>query len=459
MPKDAPFYSALLQKAAKNQIRMHMPGHKGKCPAFFQPADLFAVDYTELPGTGNLYRGIPPISCAEEAMAKAAGAAACYFLSGGSTQGIFTALSVLCPPGSTLIVSRCSHQSVYHAMAHLDLQPGYLYPELLEPFGIAGPITPAQVQEALENCPAASAVAVTSPSYYGILSDIPRLAEVTNRFGVPLFVDEAHGAHLPFLQGFRGAASQGASLSAASAHKTLPVLTAGACLYAAAGFDPRELRRKAALFGTSSPSYAVMASMDAARAYLEQEGGVRYGIAADFVKNLRKQINARGVFRALEDADGLRLDPTRLTVCTAVCGLSGYAAAERLESDFHIVCELMDERNVVFIITCADEAEDLNALKSALHSLEEFAAPGTFVPPSAALPRPIQRLSPRAAVFAPREYLALKDAAGRIAGEHLSPYPPGIPVVAEGEEIGEEHLSVLRCRHFEMGREIAVIKE
>ena len=138
MEEQMPLYTALKNEADKNNIRMHMPGHKGKALGALGGADLFQIDFTELAATGNLYEGIEPISNAEALMAAAAGAKECYYLAGGSTQGVMTALAATCLPGSKIIVDRGSHRSVWSAMAHLDLRPVYVQPERLAPWGHCG---------------------------------------------------------------------------------------------------------------------------------------------------------------------------------------------------------------------------------------------------------------------------------------------------------------------------------
>jgi len=458
MSGKTPLYSALINEAGQETIRMHMPGHKGKVPVYFMSTDNFAIDFTELAATGSLYEGIPPIADAEELMAQAAGAKECFFLTGGSTQGIMTAISVACPPGSTMISDRGSHRSVWSSMAHMDLCPEYIFAPKLEPWGIAAPLTASQIEEALSKTPDASAVIITSPTFYGVLSDIEGIDKVTDKYQVPLIVDEAHGAHLPFMEGYRGAVVQGAALAVVSAHKTLPVLTAGACLFSGGKYDAREIRRISAMFGTSSPSYPVMASMDAARAYLEGEGGKLYNRTAKYLERLRQEINQRGVFLALGEMEGLRLDPTRLTVCTAVGGICGYEAAKILAGKYKIVCEMADERNIVMIITCADSIGDLEYVSKALADLEKVADKNGIILEADDFPSPKMKMKPYEAAYAPREYMPLREAVGRIAGEHLSPYPPGIPIVAVGEEIGREHLLYLEKKKYQINREIAVIK-
>ncbi|MGI5891665.1 MAG: aminotransferase class I/II-fold pyridoxal phosphate-dependent enzyme [Bacillota bacterium] len=457
MSQETPLYSALIKEAGRKTIRMHMPGHKGKSLPGFTSADIFQIDFTELTATGNLYEGIPPISDAEILMARSASAQECFFLTGGSTQGIMTAISIACPLGGTMITDRGSHRSVWSSMVHMDVHPQYLYAKRLEPWGITGPLSATEIEAALKKNPQAAAVIITSPTFYGVLSDIRQISQITQKYQVPLIVDEAHGVHLPFMQGYQGAVAQGAALAIASAHKTLPVLTAGALLFSDARYDAREIRRKASMFGTSSPSYPVMASMDAARSFMEAEGGIIYNQIAEQVKEMRREINARGNFLALEEKNDLRLDPTRLTINTAVGGLDGYQAAQILEQKFNIVCEMADERSVVMIITCADSFDELNYIAKAIATMEKNYRSTVSNDKPIDFPLPKLRMTPREAAYAARDYMIIKEAAGQIAGEHLSPYPPGIPIVAAGEEITEEHIKYLQGKKYDIEREIAII--
>jgi arginine/lysine/ornithine decarboxylase len=485
MTNQTPLYSALVALARKKTLRMHMPGHKGKGTDVFGHSGIFEIDFTELRETGNLYEGIPPISEAEALAAKAAGAKDCFFMTGGSTQAIMTAVATACKPGSGIIIDRASHISVWNAMVHLDLVPHFVSAGVVRPWNIPAPVTPGAVEDAIGWYPEASAVLLTSPSYYGLMADIAEISKVTEKHGVPLIVDEAHGAHLPYMTGYGGAVAQGARLAAASAHKTLPALTPGAFLFSDGSHDPREIRRKAAMFGTSSPSYAVMASMDAARAYMEGEGGRKYDRLAAVVKDLRERINGLGCFRALDENTGFAPDPARITVYVGAAGLSGYRVSEILENEYNVVCEMGDRCNIVLIATCADTEEDLSLVYDALSDIakrhtactrERPDNPGTEMVTSPApgpardpasgpatepeqppMPHPVRRLKPREAAYAEREYVRLRDAAGRVAGEHIAPYPPGIPVVASGEEISEDHLHYLESTGFDMDREISVV--
>ena len=442
---DAPLYQALTALAEQDSLRMHMPGHKGKAMT-----DLFsaaAIDYTEIPTTGNLYTGEGPIARAEALAARAWGAAQAFFLTGGSTQGIMAGLALCAPPGSTVLLDRNTHKAFFSAMALLDLHPVYF-----------SDLTAEHVAAALRAHPEAVSVCITSPTYYGVVAPVEEIAAVCRHSGVKLLVDEAHGAHFPFVGRGPCAAGRGASVSLSSAHKTLPALGSSALLFTDASFSPADVREKTALFGTSSPSYLLMASIDWARAYLEGEGGEAYRRVARETAALRRAINRRGVFHALEEGDGFVLDPTRLTVQTAAAGLDGRRAGALLEQRFDIWPEMENRDCVVCILTCADSSADIARLGCALEALEAE-APGTALPPCPPPPRPEIVCSIRAALLGARQRQPLRDASGQISAAVIAPYPPGVPVVAPGERITSPILTYLQAIGYPMDEPVALLSE
>ena len=440
---NAPLYQALCAFAGEKGLRMHMPGHKGKAMSpLFSAA---AIDYTELEPTGNLYTGEGPIAAAEQLAARAWGAYSAFFLTGGSTQGVMTALALCAAPGSTIALDRNTHKSFFHAMALLDLHPVYL-----------SDIGAEQVERVLANHGEIKTVCVTSPTYYGVVADIEGLGAVCRKHGARLLVDEAHGAHFPFVGRGPCAAGRGAAVSVSSAHKTLPALGGGAMLFTDGSFSPMEVRLRASMFGTSSPSYPIMASMDWARDNLEGEGGARYRAVAEQTAALRRRINARGVFHALCEEDGLCLDPTRLTVHTACAGLDGRAAGAFLSQQQGVWPEMENRDCVVFILTCADSDEDLERLECALRRLEHLAT-GAPLPPCPPPPLPEICCSVREALFAPLAPMPLGEACGRISAVSVAPYPPGVPVVAPGERITAEILSYLQTIGYPLDTPVFVL--
>ena len=421
----APLYDSLKRLAARRPLRFDMPGHHG----VLSPARLgeVALDFTETGCTGDLFGpGGDDIEAAEIMWARRFGFDSCLFLTGGSTQGVHTGLALLAGAGSAVALDRGSHRSAYHALALLDLNPHYLLRPWLEREGVAGPIQPEGVAETLQNHPEIKTVCITSPTYYGVLSDLPAIAKVCHAHGARLMVDGAHGAHLPFL-GYEG--YQAADVVVMSAHKTLPALGQSALLFAN-GLTLAQLRGMGSVYGSSSPSYLLLAGLDAARAYMEREGARRYGYTA------RRTARLRSRFPALRP-ESVALDPTRLTLACA----DGFALARRLRAA-GIFPEMADRGHVVFLLTCADGPRRLARLERVLEKLvdqgaEPYPCPAPPAPPP-------QVLTPRQALFAPRKTLPLSQGEGQVSAGQLAPYPPGVPVVAPGELLEKKHLVYLR---------------
>ena len=265
-----PLYDALKDYAERRPLRFHMPGHKGK----FMPApelmNLAGLDVTELPLTGNLYTSGPPFDQAQSLWAQIFGFDCCQFLTGGSTMGIHTGLALCAQPGSRVLVDRNCHRAVFHALALLDLEPVYLERPWLESEQLIGPVSPELVDKMLCQNPDIKTVCITSPTYAGVLSDIKAVSRMVHAHGGTLFVDGAHGAHLPFLG--EATCYWEADAVVVSAHKTLPALGQSALLFTS-GIDPDRVRQMASVYGSSSPSYLIMASLDGARDWLTGEEG------------------------------------------------------------------------------------------------------------------------------------------------------------------------------------------
>ena len=445
-----PLYTALRKYAEARPLRFHMPGHKG-LPVFDDSVPAEQLDVTELPGTGCLYEDAPPFSEANRLFAAAWNAPQAFVLAGGATLGIQAMLRCAFAgrENRRLLCDRGCHKSVYHAMALCDLLPEYLFRDRsgVPPFAETGAdFDIKSLDEALSRS-GAGAVAVTSPTYYGVVRDIGVIAAAAHRHGALLLVDEAHGAHFPFLAGCRSAVAAGADMAVCSLHKTLPALGGAALLTAAGHVDGDAVRRALAFFGSSSPSFLIAASADAARARMETS---REALAALVrrLDRLRATLSRQGVFVPLTAplTAGGKTDPLRLTICTAPAGLSGVEAAERLAAR-GICCEMSDRENVVFILSAADTTETVAALENALLSMARGIFPSAPLPPGdgSSAYRPLIACSPREAWMAADETVPLSEAEGRVCAETVGRYPPGIPLIAPGEIVTGEILAALRA--------------
>ena len=421
-----PLYDCLRELAAQSPLRFDMPGHHGApLPGGLADASL---DFTENGRTGDLFGpGGDAIEAAERLWAATLGFDSCLFLTGGSTQGIHTGLALLAGAGGAVALDRGSHRSAYNALALLDLDPHYLSRPWLASDGVAGPMDPETVEQALQAHPEIKTVCIVSPTYYGVISDLPAIARVCHAHGAKLMVDGAHGAHLPFL-GYPG--YQAADLVVMSAHKTLPAMGQTALLLAN-GLTMDALRRMGSVYGSSSPSYLMMASLDLARDWMVRSGGALYRRVLEGVDDLRQR------FPALRSGP-LALDPGRLVVRCS----DGFALMDALVEK-NIFPEMADRDHVVFIFTAAEQVEAVAKLDAALaRALEADRPPEDFsalAPP----PPPERACSPRQALFAPRETVPLVGSEGRICACQVAPYPPGIPVIAPGERIDKKHLAYL----------------
>ncbi len=444
---DTPLLNALLEHIRLRPAPFHMPGHKGRMGRLEAMASPGAMDVTELPDTGDLYAGEDAIAQAEELWAKAWHFESCQFLTGGSTQGIHAAMLLAAREGKTVVVDRCCHRSVYNALGLFDLDPVYLYRAQDRP--VAARTLERVLGEAEGEGKKVSSVCITSPTYYGVLSFIPELAQIAHRHGAKLIVDAAHGAHLPFIG---GEPCKGADLVVTSAHKTMAAYGQGALLFANGAYSPRDLRWAASVCGTSSPSYPIMASLDYARHVLESDRG-----RANMEWAVRANRALREEFPYLQtDGD---IDPLRFTLLVNAVAADGYQVKEYLEAR-GVFPEMADRDHVVFLLSGANTQEDMDRLWDGLRAVDE-AWPGVYSRSMLPLeaPRGEIVLSPAAALTAKRTLRPLKDSEGLVCLQQVAPYPPGVPVIAPGERITKKGLAYLREVGYNVLQDVYVLDE
>ncbi len=419
---ETPLYSALIRHREKNRSSFHTPGHKNNAEAL--PQDLFSLDFTELQDTDSLFEADGPILEAELLASKLFGAARACISAGGCTLCIQAMFRLAAPNGGTVICSRTVHRAAVNAMALLDLQPVW---SMLE-----------ELISVIARHPEAKAVYVTSPSYYGQLLDIPAIAQACRERDIPLLVDNAHGAHLMFTEPKLHPLALGASMTACSAHKTMNVLTGGAWLNIADERYAQDAKDAMALFGSTSPNYAVMASLDYSRAWLgeHKKAYVRLQKQVDEIRQAAREYG-------ITAPEGLT-DPTRITLNTGAIGIPGTSAAEIFRGA-GVEPEYADGTHVVLIATPFNTDADFARLADAIALLPVREA--LPVPP-ALPPLPPVKTGLRAALFAPAETVSLESASGRIAAGTACPCPPGIPVVMPGEEVTKDVIDFLRKYGF-----------
>lgn len=448
---DHNFYDSLVEFAGQNPLRLHMPGHKGKQLPMAEWDALAPLDFTELTPTGNLYEGDDWLEDSQRLWAWDWGMDTCFYSTGGSTQGIFTLFALFTRPGDTVLVDRVCHKSVHNALALFDLQPVWLQRPWLQNCAVTGPLTPALVEQAIQTHPEAKALLVTSPTYYGVLSDLEGLGKLCHANGIKLLVDGAHGAHLPLVlrQGQKNCLLgfnpyRPADGVTVSAHKTLAAPGQTALIFAN-GVTLRQLRRGAGLAATSSPSYPMLAALDQLRGWM-YENRENYRRVAARCAQLRRDYPCL----PLEDGE---LDPCRLVLQVE----DGHGLATKLE-ELGIYVEMSDQFHVVCILTAADGEQDFLRLMRGLNVLG-LRGKTPFVPDLEAPPVPEMALSPRKARFAPEGRTRLGKALGKIAADPIAPYPPGVPVVAPGEVISEKILAYLYKLCYDESSDILTVEQ
>lgn len=446
---NVPIYNAIKVYTGSRPVPFHMPGHKlGRgIPADFLK-DIAKLDLTEIPGMDNLHHPSGTIKEAQELTAAAFGADRSYFLVNGSTCGIHSIISTVCNPGDSLIVGRDSHKSVFDGMMLTGVKPVYIMPEYNTCFAVNTGIPAERVDEALAANPDAVGVLLTRPNYYGICSDIERIAGIVHAYDKILIVDEAHGSHLRFSKRLPVCAMDaGADICVQSAHKTLAAFTQGAYLHVKSDrIDTERLEFNLGIFQTSSPSYIIMAFLDIAREIMYQTGREYLDRLIDLISLNKASFDYSGVSFLYDGNSGIfKTDTTRMTINVRNLGITGYEAEKILREIYNVQVEMSDFYNIVCIATVADTADSLESLFSSLHGLEGRYAGNHPLkgPVCTGLKKPAKMLDMKEAMQAGTVRISLNKAAGRICGRIVAPYPPGIPVLCPGELITSETVEFL----------------
>ena len=464
--------------ARSDMYPFHMPGHKrrtGPEESFMNSCtdsftNPFAVDITEIEGFDNLHH---PEGILKDSMKWAAdvyGADQTYYLINGSTGGILAAVCGSVPRGGRILVSRNCHKSVYHGICLNQLKTSYVYPQEIEGLGIQGGITAEDVDRMLNRYMDTQAVLIVCPTYDGIVSDIEAIARIVHRAGLPLIVDEAHGAHFRYDAMFPvSALDLGADVVIQSVHKTLPSLTQTALLHIKCNrpdggcyADRERIDRYIHMVQSSSPSYVLMASIENSIYQMEQTDMAPYG------KQLHKLRRRLGQMRHLRLADtgligqaGIRdLDISKIVVSTrgtclypAEDGLTGFTGAQLddiLRREYHLEMEMYGADYVTAITTVMDSGEGLERLGDALTRIDTQLTDAGYKPDgrrgdqkSVYSMRCDTAMSMGEAMEEKMASVGLEDSAGCISGEFVYIYPPGIPIVAPGEWISRPILEVI----------------
>jgi len=449
-----PLIKGLKDYVEEENTRFHMPGHRNEDQieelALLQKY-LYSFDVTEVEGTDNLHYPEEMIASSQVLLTEAMGSKESLYCVNGSTSSNYAMIYGLLKREDTVLVQRNCHQSVYNAISLLDLKAVYLMPEIVKEFNLPSFITLEELKRIHEEHKEAKAVILTSPTYHGIVTDIAPLADYCRSHGLYLLVDEAHGAHFSFSEMLPDASIRcGANASSVSFHKTLPSLTQGSVLNLSEKLTEDEvlrIRHYHRIFQSSSPSYPLLASMEMARYYMEENGEALYRNLLERIFALKVELKKIKGIRILGKEHVPLFDETRLVISTP---LPGAEIDHILRSEYKIQCEMTEGNNLIFILTPFDTEEDLESIAFALRSISrkqekrwlEEKNPEKTLHPMYINP-PVRIYTESDVLYLESEHVSLDDAVGRVSIEKVIPYPPGIPLLMPGELITKEIIDSL----------------
>lgn len=457
----------------------HMPGHKRNPDSGFL-SEMYKIDITEIDGFDNLHQAEGIIKNAQEKAASLYHSKETFYLINGSTVGILTSIAALSDRGKKLIMARNCHKAVYHGAFLNHLETEYIYPKMIEEFGISDGITAQQVEDKIQEIilregisdeqagKLIAGIVVTSPTYDGILSDVRGIVKIAHSYGIPVIVDQAHGAHFGFHPAFpENAVSEGADLVIHSTHKTLPAPTQTALLhYNSLLVSLETVKKYLRIYQSSSPSYVLMAGIDSCMDFVKREGQERLEQLLIFRKELSeraKELKKIKIYpsmleRGINGHDISKIffqgteEPGRLLISVRGLGFTGQQLYDVLRETYHLQMEMCASDYVIAILSMMDRKEGFDRLWKALSETDKLLTntekntkeEKTQFPEYCHFqPDAVLKISD--AYMAEEESVPLREAKGRIVSEFVNLYPPGIPLLVPGEKVDEKIIPMIEA--------------
>ena len=456
--ENAPIYEALERLRKMRVVPFDVPGHKrGRGNpelARLLGEKCMSMDVNSMKPLDNLCHPVSVIRQAEELAAEAFGAAHAFLMVGGTTSAVQAMVLSVAKRGEKIILPRNVHRSVIGAMVLCGAVPVYVNPQCNDRLGIPLGMTVEDVKRAIEENPDAKAVLVNNPTYYGICSDIKTIVKMAHDPGMYCLADEAHGTHFYFSDQLPVSAMEvGADMAAVSMHKSGGSLTQSSLLLLGPNMSEGYVRQIINLTQTTSGSYLLLSSLDISRRNLALRGKETFEKVRSYAKYARAEINDIGGYYAFcrELINGNSVydfDVTKLAVHTLDVGLAGIEVYDLLRDEYDIQIEFGDFGNFLAYLSIGDRKQDIERLVSALAEISRRFGKEKVNLMTQEYVDPQVAVSPQDAFYADKEKVELKDAPGRISGEFVMCYPPGIPILAPGERVTQE----IR-EHIEYARE------
>lgn len=444
-------YKNLIEYSNSDYYPFHMPGHKRNIEDGVSP---FSYDITEIDGFDNLHNPQGILKIAMEEAAEFYCTDKTYYLVNGSTCGLLSAICGVTSRGDKILVARNCHKAVYNAVYLNELTPVYINPEYIEMYGINGGISPEVVRYELAENPDIKAVIITSPTYEGVVSDVQRIAEIVHKRGIPLIVDEAHGAHFGLHTGFpQSAVKSGADIVIQSVHKTLPSLTQTALLHIRSDIvNVSEVERFLHIYQSSSPSYVLMSSIDECINKLKSDGLFLF---EPYVKRLEvmltheKQLtHLKIVGREIVGKNAVYdLDPSKIVISVRGTSYTGSRLYKEMLEKYHLQLEMASGDYAIAMTSPMDTEDGLLRLFMAMVEIDRdmriYGDDTKNEVVNYMIPKPIVMENIYKATHSDTEEMLIENAVGKISNEFVYLYPPGSPILAPGELITNDIVKLI----------------
>lgn len=453
--RKAPVYEALEKLRSDRIVHFDVPGHKGgrgnRELTDFLGEKCLKADVNSMKPLDNLNHPVSVIKDAQLLAAEAFGAYSCFFIVNGTTAAVQAMVMSACKAGEKILMPRNVHISAINALILSGAVPVYIDPGINNRLGIALGMSVNDIKKKMEEHPDAKAILVNNPTYYGICSNLREIVRLAHSRNMLVLVDEAHGTHFYFGDYMPVSAMKaGADMAAVSMHKTGGSLTQSSLLLCSENVNCDYVRQIIGLTQTTSASYLLLASLDLARKNLCLNGREIISKTVELAEYARREINSIGGYyafsRELVDYDSVYdFDVTKLSVNTRETGLAGIEVYDILRDDYGIQVEFGDLGNILAIISAGDRAMEIERLISALYEIKRLYArepagmcDNNYINPSVVY-------APQKAFYSSKKMVPLNDSKGRVSGEFVMAYPPGIPVLAPGERITDEIIDYIAC--------------